>query len=353
MTLQPIPNFTHVTTHHCVTGSLRHIYLFNQHDISEEMLLGVGEGVGFVYWHQKGNPPVFGGRAQPKPSFEEIAGQRTGVTITPHVTRSARKAESTLLEMLEAGQPVMLQVDMGFLPYFDFGGEEYHFGGHVVVACGYDPATGTVLIADRDEELHPVSLEDLANARGSTYKPFPPRNAWFTFDFSDKRPPTVEEIYQAISAQAAGMLNPPIRNLGVKGIQKAAEVVPDWPAIMDEQALRFALFNTYIFISPVGGSGGGTFRYMFGRFLREAADLTSEPALLTCADTFQAIGDAWARVGDWCKDLSEAPHPADSIGDITPMLNEVAEMEQAGWSELQAVVAAAKRVADGRFEKAR
>jgi hypothetical protein len=32
----------------------------------------------------------------------------------------------------------MLQVDMGYIPYFDFGGEEYHFGGHMVVACGYD-----------------------------------------------------------------------------------------------------------------------------------------------------------------------------------------------------------------------
>jgi hypothetical protein len=42
---------------------------------------------------------------------------------------------------LAASQPVMHQVDMGFLPYFDFGGKEYHFGGHVVVACGYDPAS--------------------------------------------------------------------------------------------------------------------------------------------------------------------------------------------------------------------
>jgi len=28
--------------------------------------------------------------------------------------------------MLTEGEPVMLLVDMGFLPYFDFG-EEYHF----------------------------------------------------------------------------------------------------------------------------------------------------------------------------------------------------------------------------------
>ncbi|MBC7264113.1 MAG: hypothetical protein H5T64_07100 [Chloroflexi bacterium] len=33
-------------THHCVTGSMRHIYTYNDHDISEEMLLGVGRGNG-------------------------------------------------------------------------------------------------------------------------------------------------------------------------------------------------------------------------------------------------------------------------------------------------------------------
>ena len=67
----------------------------------------------------------------------------------------------------------MIHVDMGFLSYFDLP-DGYHFGGHVIVVAGYDPETRQVLIADRDEELHPVSLEDLEKARGSTFKPFSP-----------------------------------------------------------------------------------------------------------------------------------------------------------------------------------
>ena len=55
---------------------------------------------------------------------------------------------------------------------------------------------------------------------------------------------------------------------------------------MDADALRWALFNTYIFISPVGGSGGGIFRYMFSRFLREAAALTASTT----------AGCAWPRM---------------------------------------------------------
>ena len=291
MTLKPVEGFQHSTTHHCVTGSMRHVYVHNDHDISEDMLLGIGAGVSFSYWHFKGQPPLLGGRGMPKLSLEEIAGQRTGVKIEPHTTTSARRARQTLLDMLDVGHPVMLQVDMGFLPYFDFGGEEYHFGGHVVVACGYDPDTDRVLIADREEELHPVPMEDLAKARGSTYKPFPPRNKWYTFDFGQKRQPTADEVRLAIAQQAGPMLEPPISNIGVKGIRKAARSVPKWPDKLEPGEVRWALFNAWIFISPTGGTGGGTFRYMFSRFLREAAEITGDPRLEESADEFQHIGD--------------------------------------------------------------
>ena len=122
MTLKPLEGFRSLETHHCVTGSMRHVYVYNDHDISEDMLLGIGAGVSFSYWHFKGQPPFMGGRGGFKPPLEEVTGQRTGVAITSQATTSARKARKTLLEMLDAGQPVMIQCDMGFLPYFDFGG---------------------------------------------------------------------------------------------------------------------------------------------------------------------------------------------------------------------------------------
>ncbi len=337
--VQMLAGFKHFTTHHCVTGSLRHIYVFNGYEISEDLLLGLGAGVNFSYFHFKGQPPFMGGRGMPKPSMEELAGQRTGVKIAPHTTSSARKAREALLTLLEAGQPVMLQVDMGFLPYFDFGGTEYHFGGHVIVACGYDHETGQVLIADREAPLHPVAMADLEKARGSTFKPFPPKNGWWTFDFSAMRPPTAAEVRQAIAEQADMMLQPPISNLGVKGIRKAAEAIPAWPQSMDADALKWALFNTYIFISPVGGSGGGNFRYMFTRFLREAAALTDDSRLDAVADDFAGIADAWAELGEWFRATSELPDAAARVGECAAPLQALADREAAAWTHLRELVA--------------
>ena len=337
MTLEPLQGFKSLKTHHCVTGSMRHVYVFNDHPISEEMLLGLGAGVGFIYWHQKGQVPFLGGRGMPKPSVEEVAGRRTGVVIEPHTTSSARKAKQSLLALLDAGQPVMVQCDMGFLPYFDFGGSEYHFGGHVVVVCGYDPETEQVLVADRDG-VYPVSMEDLEKARGSTYKPFPPQRKWYTFDFCGKRQPTDDEVRQAIAEQVRPMLEPPISNIGVKGIRKASKLVPKWPDSLNEEALRWALFNAYVFISPVGGTGGGTFRYMFSRFLREAAEITGDVRLAESADAFQHIGDRWEEVGKAFKKASGADAPVTLLPAIAAPMMEIADLEEVAWSWLRTLI---------------
>ena len=150
MNIATVPGFRHFRTWHCVTGSMRHIYAWAGREISEELLLGLGEGVGFAYFRFKGQAPFLGGRAQPKPSLEALSGGRTGVKIERKTSSSDAAAERSLLAELEAGRPTMLQVDMGFLPYFNFGGKEYHFGGHVIVACGRDSSKGDYLIADRD-----------------------------------------------------------------------------------------------------------------------------------------------------------------------------------------------------------
>lgn len=340
MALEALGGFQHFTTHHCVTGSMRHVYVYNNHDISEEMLLGLGAGVSFSYWHFKGQAPFIGGRGGFKPPMEEVAGQRTGVTIKMQTTTSVRRARETLLEMLEAGQPAMIQCDMGFLPYFDFGGEEYHFGGHVVIVCGYDPDTDEVLVADREEVLHPVTMEALAKARGSTYKPFPPKNLWYTFDFGQKRQPTADEVRQAILEQAQAMLEPPIRNIGVKGIRKAAQMVPKWPEKLDADELRFALFNNYIFISPVGGTGGGAFRYMFSRFLAEAAEVAGDQRLTESAEEFKQVGDDWESLGEWFRQASEASEPASILGECVAPLTGLANSEEAAWQRLREIALA-------------
>jgi hypothetical protein len=338
MMVKALNGFRHFETDHCVTGSLRHLYAFHGHDLSEDMLLGLGEGVGFAYFHFKGQLPFLGGRAQPKPSMEEIVAGRTGVAVKPRASSSDAASSAALLRKLDQGEPAMLQVDMGFLPYFDFGGTEYHFGGHVIVVCGHDPGTDTFLVADRDSKLHPVPARDLVAARGSRHRPFPPNRLTWEFDFSGFHAPRPADMLAAAEHQCALMLSPPIANIGVKGIRKAAGEIGRWDSLLQPSELKGALFNAWIFIDKTGGTGGGAFRRMFSRFLHEAAAAAGAPALETVSKAFGVIADAWDVVAVQCRKASEGPGRGAmtaSLPEISRALLAIADREEEGWRSLE------------------
>ena len=225
---------------------------------------------------------------------------------------------------------------MGFLPYFDLP-DDFHFGGHVAVVAGYDPTTRTVLMADRDHDLHPVSLDTLALARGSTFKPFPPSNQWYTFDFTAARAPQPAEVRTAISEVVERMLCPPISNAGVKGIRKTAQRVRTWPQQMTVEELGEACFNAFIFIDATGGTGGGLFRYMYARFLEEASTITADPRIGQAGNQLHHAGDQWQTVAELFQRAAADDEPGRYLEAVSERLVEIAGLEEQVWASLTAV----------------
>lgn len=337
--VEPFTGFTSLPGCHCVTASLRKICTFNGYAVSEEMLFGLGAGAGFVYWHQKNQVPMLGGRGNNK-GFHQDLSRRTGIAINEHRTSSAKTAEQELVKLLEAGQPVAINADMPFLTYLGLP-EEAHFGGHVVVVCGYEPASRQVLISDmdprqtgyKDAVLAPLGMDQLAKARGSKFKPFPPGNCWFTFDFSAAHPPAGKDVREAIAQCAREMINPPIQNLGAVGIRTAAARVKQWPVVLDKKQLRMALFNIYIF-SEIGGSGGGMFRFMYSRFLEEAAEVTGTARYVDAGREMEACAQAWRDLAAPLKGALESTDPEAFVPAVVKGLEELHRKESRVWQEL-------------------
>lgn len=334
--LQPFSGFAALDGCHCVTSSLAKIFHFAGHTLPEEMLLGLGAGMGFVYWRMKfaGMETVFvGGRGNPKGFYQDVAA-RTGVSIRERQTGSAVKAETELLRLLALKKPVMLGADMGLLPWFDLP-PDYHFGGHTFVACGWDGGK-TVLGSDIDQKtsgvkkgfVAPISLEQLRKARSSPFKPFPPKNLWLEFDFSGFRKPGAEEIAGAIRQMVDGMLNPPIRNFGVRGMRHTAEELLKWPDQFREHDLRMNLFNLYVFIE-VGGTGGGCFRPMYSRFLRQSTQITGNRALAKAADAYAEIGERFSKIGLMFKAAQTMKNLRESVRTAAEGFREIADKEEA------------------------
>ena len=339
--IKPFKKFNVLDGYHCQTNSFAKIYDFHDASLSEDMLLGIGSGMGFVYWHQKGTLPFLGGRDNNK-NFHIDIGERTGVVIDKKSTTSAAKAQKVLIETLNDQRPVMMFVDMGFLPCFDFG-EDYHFGGHTHVVCGFD-GKNQVLISEMNPEetglkqgfIYEMSLEELAKARGSKFKPFPPQNGYFIFDFTNFRSPTEEDILAAIGQTVEQMLHPPIKNFGIKGIKKAGSQIKKWEKQFDEKDLRMSIFNIYLFVT-IAGTGGGIFRYMYSRFLKEASKIIAAVELAAIGDIIKKSGDMWTEMALPLKDALEIENPASLINDIPDQLNVIADIEEQAFNMLKEI----------------
>lgn len=333
--IDPFPNCPALDGYHCVTNSLAKIFNHFGHPLSEDMLLGLGAGMGFIYWQMKmgtGTYIFVGGRGNHKNFYEDL-GARIGVKISEVTTSSDKKAEAWLLEALARKEPVMLGGDMGLLPWFHFP-EEYHFGGHTFVVCGYD-GDKTVLVSDMDAQTaglkkglyYPVSLENLSKARSSPFKPFPPKNLRLEFDFAQFRDPRTAEIVSSIEQTVDAHLNPPIKNFGVEGLRHTATQLLKWPAIFNDKDLRMNLFNLYIFIE-IGGTGGGCFRYMYSRFLKEGAKITRNPALAKAAEEFDQAGKKLTRIGLLFKDAERMSDIGEKIQTASRLFREIADQEE-------------------------
>lgn len=347
--IQPFSNCPALDGYHCQTNSLAKIYHFYNCPLSEDMILGLGAGMGFIYWQMKGNPKLkipdyvfIGGRGNTKNFFEDL-GKRTGVKIKELSTSSEKKAEETLLEKLDKKEPVMIFGDMGFLPWFELP-KDYHFGGHTFIICGYNEKD-TTLGSDMDQKAPglkkgfyaPITLEQLRKVRGSPHKPFPPKNTYFEFDFSKFHKPTKQDIYSSIKQTVDIMLKPPISNIGVPGIRKTAKMIQKWPKIFSEYELRMNLFTLYIFIE-IGGTGGGCFRYMYSRFLQEAIEITKNKELEIASQHIYESGKLFTEVGLLFKDAENVKDIDDRINKACELFERIAEKEEKTYQLLSKMI---------------
>lgn len=79
--------------------------------LSEPLLFGIGEGLGFIYWDMKGMDfPFIGGRIKPDELTTRIA-SRLNVTLTMQETASVTKAWSNIKANIDRGVPTGLKLD--------------------------------------------------------------------------------------------------------------------------------------------------------------------------------------------------------------------------------------------------
>ncbi len=290
-----IDDFGYFGGKHCQTTALKNILDYHGLHLSEEMLLGLGGGVGFIYWYMKMMPsPFIGTRYGKGEDFLINICKRIGAQATITQTGSQKKGHDQLRELLAQGEPAFVFVDMAYLPYLALP-EAAHFGGHAIVVFGLDEDGDKVYISDRGKTAVTAGIEDLKKARNSKFPPFPPKNQLLKIKCPSRTVDLQRGIRDAIKDCYSLMLNPPIKNIGLAGIKKWAGLVPKWPEQFKGLNMLGCLFSTFIYIE-IGGTGGSAFRPMYVKFLKESAAVLKEPRLEKAAAAFETCAKAWNEI---------------------------------------------------------
>ena len=314
-----IENVSFPSGQHCETTALGALLRHEGLELSEPMVFGLGEGLGFVYWDAKNMDfPFLGGRVKPA-VLTRTACDRLGLTLHVQETASPRKAWQNVADALAAGRPVGLQLDSYHLDYFT---TKVHFGGHFVAMYGYDDTHAHLIDTAQQGGAVTTTLTSLARAR-SERGPMTARNLSYTVTTTG-RPDLGKAIRNAISSNAQAFLNPPIANLGHRGIAKAAKQVTRWLDRSSDPARDLPLAAM---LMERGGTGGALFRAMYRDFLAEATTIIDDDDLRLGHRLYTEIAPLWTEVSQHIEAAGETRDP-DHLARASAILTDLADRER-------------------------
>ncbi|MHA2072106.1 MAG: BtrH N-terminal domain-containing protein [Candidatus Thorarchaeota archaeon] len=321
-------DFTHFGDgKNCQTSSMQRLMSHLGHEISEPMLVGISAGMGFIYWFMKKMPyPIVGGMNRSDcrkfPGILGKAAKRLGGDFESILTKSVKKAHFFLKDTLKQNQPGLVCVDMAYLDHL-LTGEDDHFGEHNFLVYGIDEPNNKTYISDRFHGTAEMALTQLQKARASEYPPFPAMNQMVRFTFPETLTPLESIIPDAIRENADALLNPPISNVGVKGIVRWSKELVKYPKMFpNPRDLVHALMMHFVYIET-GGSGGAIFRQIYADFLNEAGELMNSDPMLRAAEDFRIIVKMWRNVANGL--LPEGYPALAELREIQWSINEVLE----------------------------
>jgi len=285
-----VNDFIHRIGYHCESSSMRDLFEFHGFPMSEPMAFGLDATMGFGFFDTTNSVsfipeseiPFFLGGKQGTIEPNSLACRLLGITLRKQSFTNASKAWDESKKMLDQDIPLILKVDLGYLPYFEEEGN-IHFGGHAITLAGYDDQKGVAYVGDSEfESFQEVSIEKLKEARSSEFGPkfMHPSNTQFSMIRrpDGKHPPLAAAVKVAIQKVVVNMLRPSVSNNGIPGLKHFANSIPLWNEKLkgvakDPQGksisrarLMFELLYGYI---ETWGTGGGSFRNLYTNFLEE------------------------------------------------------------------------------------
>ena len=332
---------------HCENGAISALLRYENVHLSEPMIFGLASGLFFTHipFIKMSGMPVTSFRTFPGVLFMRITKLLNIKTSTRRYWNHDHAMRDLDRLLLEKKKPVGCVVGMYYLPYMP---REYrfHFNGHNICISGKDETTGdyTVLDANATQKVT-ITSRDLQKVRfpkGGVY-PLMGQMYWIK-EMPEALPDLKPLILQSIRKTCRNMAFQPkfIKFVGTNGILYLSERIRNWEKKWGPRKAKLNLAQVIRMLEDIG-TGGAGFRFMYGAFLQEAADVTGMTELNDYSKRITEIGDLWRefayKASRIFKKREKTPngeqYTYDDLGDI---LQRIGNMEYAFFQDLDHAV---------------
>ena len=300
------------------------------------MIFGIGSGLLFFYfpWLKVNQAPAISYRTMPGHIFSKVA-RRLGFRVRRERFSSPEKAQQVLDEKLKTGFPVGLQVGVYHLTYFP-DAYRFHFNAHNLVVYGKEGDSYLISdpVMEQPTKLSSQELEKVRFAKGV----LAPKGHMYFPTHLPQHISLETAIRKGIKETCQKMLAP-VPIVGIKAIRWVSKDILRW---YDKRGVKIT--NHYLAqmvrMQEEIGTGGGGFRFIYGAFLEEAAEVLKNNTLKEYSQEITAIGDLWrdfaVEVARLYKNRNQAHRAA--YEDLSQRLLTIAQREEAFYKRLKKVV---------------
>ena len=319
-------NYEHRQAGHCESGVTSNLLNYHRFKISESMVFGIGAGLFFSYlpFLRMQHAPTTSFRVWPGMVFDRST-RTLGIETRSHRFRNPKDAMTKLNEIVELGIPVGLQVGTFNLPFFP---AEYrmHYNMHNMVVYGHD--NGTYFVSDTlIEHLVEISYDDLVRVRFAK-GPFAPQGKMYYLETIPNEVDFKPAIIKGIRKTANNMIGVPFPLIGVKGIRFLSKQMRQWEKKLGPEKASYYLGQVLRMEEEVGTAGAG-FRFIYGAFLNEAADVLNQSWLRKISFEMGENANKWREFSYLgSRNCKKRGKPEQSYDFLADMLLEVADREE-------------------------
>ncbi|RCW44969.1 DUF4872 domain-containing protein [Paenibacillus prosopidis] len=280
--------------------------------LTEEMILGIGGGIGygyFTFYYEKEDFTNFhlGTRAGWEDSAGFISGifRSLGIPLEQKQTKNKDAALKLISNYSEQGRPSIIPVHHGIFENCSLQENGYPI---YCIVYGLERETGTAKLAFRYSDGITISIEQLMEGRSRLSTAKLVNQALFIPDasYEEAAKVTMETIIaaskQGIERCLAHAHSTRMANFGISALYKwetrlTAGDKQSWIRLFEApKHWSKALYSTVRHI--VHNTDGSAFRPAYAAFLNQVGTLIDEPLLNECGERFEKTGALWRQLAD-------------------------------------------------------